>query len=134
MCTRQSFTYGGVDFERNLGFRLTFKIERKNAKVQREAHFLSGLADTVENNLASYDACRHAPANFARRYDIRSQTKPRQCRQNSGIGIGLDREGDQRSEEHTSELQSLIRISYAVFCLKKKIQSNLNNTNTASNN
>src|SRR3546814_3691684 len=29
----------------------------------------------------------------------------------------------QRSEEHTSELQSLIRISYAVFCLKKKIQT-----------
>src|SRR3546814_1677020 len=29
-----------------------------------------------------------------------------------------------RSEEHTSELQSLIRISYAVFCLKKKKQTN----------
>src|SRR3546814_10668018 len=29
-----------------------------------------------------------------------------------------------RSEEHTSELQSLMRISYAVFCLKKKIQRN----------
>src|SRR3546814_10576285 len=28
---------------------------------------------------------------------------------------------DRRSEEHTSELQSLMRISYAVFCLKKKI-------------
>src|SRR3546814_2243137 len=28
-----------------------------------------------------------------------------------------------RSEEHTSELQSLMRISYAVFCLKKTIQS-----------
>src|SRR3546814_2881404 len=28
-----------------------------------------------------------------------------------------------RSEEHTSELQSLMRISYAVFCLKKKIYS-----------
>src|SRR3546814_6157363 len=28
--------------------------------------------------------------------------------------------GEQRSEEHTSELQSLMRISYAVFCLKKK--------------
>src|SRR3546814_8937000 len=27
---------------------------------------------------------------------------------------------DRRSEEHTSELQSLMRISYAVFCLKKK--------------
>src|SRR3546814_8030441 len=33
-----------------------------------------------------------------------------------------------RSEEHTSELQSLMRISYAVFCLKKKknIQNNMN--------
>src|SRR3546814_6338008 len=30
-----------------------------------------------------------------------------------------------RSEEHTSELQSLMRISYAVFCLKKKITTNL---------
>src|SRR3546814_4285199 len=33
----------------------------------------------------------------------------------------LGRDGDaDRSEEHTSELQSLMRISYAVFCLKKK--------------
>src|SRR3546814_1105534 len=31
-----------------------------------------------------------------------------------------------RSEEHTSELQSLMRISYAVFCLKKKIQKYIN--------
>src|SRR3546814_5917079 len=31
-----------------------------------------------------------------------------------------------RSEEHTSELQSLMRISYAVFCLKKKIESHNN--------
>src|SRR3546814_9147959 len=37
-----------------------------------------------------------------------------------------------RSEEHTSELQSLMRISYAVFCLKKKKtqQHILHNTNT----
>src|SRR3546814_20724706 len=32
-------------------------------------------------------------------------------------------EAHQRSEEHTSELQSLMRISYAVFCLKKKKQT-----------
>src|SRR3546814_9820449 len=32
-----------------------------------------------------------------------------------------------RSEEHTSELQSLMRISYAVFCLKKKKISSVNN-------
>src|SRR3546814_1802268 len=31
---------------------------------------------------------------------------------------------DARSEEHTSELQSLMRISYAVFCLKKKTENN----------
>src|SRR3546814_7353230 len=31
-----------------------------------------------------------------------------------------------RSEEHTSELQSLMRISYAVFCLKKKKVQNVN--------
>src|SRR3546814_329516 len=43
------------------------------------------------------------------------------------IGVTASRDGDMavieiadRSEEHTSELQSLMRISYAVFCLKKK--------------
>src|SRR3546814_7910884 len=34
---------------------------------------------------------------------------------------------DTRSEEHTSELQSLMRISYAVFCLKKKITKHTKN-------
>src|SRR3546814_9349446 len=39
-----------------------------------------------------------------------------------------------RSEEHTSELQSLMRISYAVFCLKKKINTKpLIQTNTHRN-
>src|SRR3546814_1811084 len=36
-------------------------------------------------------------------------------------GLFLVRYCRARSEEHTSELQSLMRISYAVFCLKKKI-------------
>src|SRR3546814_7232722 len=35
---------------------------------------------------------------------------------------------DARSEEHTSELQTLMRISYAVFCLKKKQQHNATST------
>src|SRR3546814_7842784 len=35
-------------------------------------------------------------------------------------GPALDPRGRLRSEEHTSELQSLMHISYAVFCLKKK--------------
>src|SRR3546814_7853304 len=40
-------------------------------------------------------------------------------------GLGHDR---RRSEEHTSELQSLMRISYAVFCLKKKKKKKYQNT------
>src|SRR3546814_6302508 len=35
-----------------------------------------------------------------------------------------------RSEEHTSELQSLMRISYAVFCLKKKKNKNISQSNS----
>src|SRR3546814_3865624 len=38
--------------------------------------------------------------------------------------------GGSRSEEHTSELQSLMRISYAVFCLKKKKNTSTLSTNT----
>src|SRR3546814_4516224 len=38
------------------------------------------------------------------------------------------RRKEKRSEEHTSELQSLMRISYAVFCLKKKKIQTTNNT------
>src|SRR3546814_2893352 len=38
-----------------------------------------------------------------------------------------------RSEEHTSELQSLMRISYAVFCLKKKTQTNNHHTHVYHN-
>src|SRR3546814_13454231 len=39
---------------------------------------------------------------------------------NGGAGARRARERHHRSEEHTSELQSLMRTSYAVFCLKKK--------------
>src|SRR3546814_8151834 len=42
-------------------------------------------------------------------------------------GCGLTAPAGIRSEEHTSELQSLMRISYAVFCLKKKKNTTINN-------
>src|SRR3546814_10568369 len=48
--------------------------------------------------------------------------------QNDGDLIGRSATDEARSEEHTSELQSLMRISYAVFCLNKK-----NNDITQSN-
>src|SRR3546814_2706067 len=64
---------------------------------------------------------RH-PARFRHR---RRGVLPRQghCRGFPGghpRGARPARDDDERSEEHTSELQSLMRISYAVFCLKKK--------------
>src|SRR3546814_5087752 len=42
-------------------------------------------------------------------------------RRSGGDGVLSPDEWRARSEEHTSELQSLMRISYAVFCLKKKL-------------
>src|SRR3546814_3268336 len=56
----------------------------------------------------------------------RSAASSRASRSSAAAAIsGMDR----RSEEHTSELQSLMRISYAVFCLKKKNKIlNLQNT------
>src|SRR3546814_9173891 len=44
---------------------------------------------------------------------------------NSTLDELLTIEEEDRSEEHTSELQSLMRISYAVFCLKKKNKNKL---------
>src|SRR3546814_2453199 len=44
-------------------------------------------------------------------------------------GIADDLAESYRSEEHTSELQSLMRISYAVFCLKKKQERSNTNSN-----
>src|SRR3546814_10623254 len=46
---------------------------------------------------------------------------------NQRIDVGGRRRA-RRSEEHTSELQSLMRISYAVFCLKNKKTNETNNT------
>src|SRR3546814_2321522 len=64
--------------------------------------------------------------------DMIGQRAANERRANAQIAPGLsipDRRGELgqceqsfRSEEHTSELQSLMRISYAVFCLKKKNQ------------
>src|SRR3546814_5728821 len=51
-------------------------------------------------------------------HDLPHVFQPRFRSRDGGTGMGLYI----RSEEHTSEFQSLMRISYAVFCLKKKIQ------------
>src|SRR3546814_2462960 len=56
---------------------------------------------------------------------LEHRTKPAQRKLRGRQAQGVFR--GERSEEHTSELQSLMRTSYAVFCLKKKIQYNKKN-------
>src|SRR3546814_2420244 len=59
------------------------------------------------------------PPHGPRRRD-RVGRQGRRGKQDRGDGSRGYRRVGKRSEEHTSELQSLMRISYAVFCLKKK--------------
>src|SRR3546814_8217878 len=61
-------------------------------------------------------------------FDTKPCTQRDEFRQRNAIGqVRADRVGvETRSEEHTSELQSLMRISYAVFCLKKKKTKTVN--------
>src|SRR3546814_9060814 len=78
------------------------------------------------------DSAEHAwPLGAAHRWQVARQAEqrlPRQPRESHGLdGVGIEavrrarfHRAAGRSEEHTSELQSLMRISYAVFCLKKK--------------
>src|SRR3546814_8595930 len=66
-----------------------------------------------------FDTCR---SRSPRKYDRPDRAvglceQSRELEARKQIKEGVDRS---RSEEHTSELQSLMRISYAVFCLKKK--------------
>src|SRR3546814_3396925 len=76
----------------------------------------------VEAAVASYlspDGADRMEAAFARRLDRLSRQVQR-LERNTGLTTEALALFVRRSEEHTSELQSLMRISYAVFCLKQK--------------
>src|SRR3546814_6111193 len=76
---------------------------------------LDDLARAAVDVLQKYVAARHPESPGGVRI-VHSETDDIKM---SARALG-DRAGKVRSEEHTSELQSLMRISYAVFCLKKK--------------
>src|SRR3546814_3438308 len=84
--------------------RIVLDIERHREDHPFEAGFF-GIHDLGQNGLAHIGAKRVGGA--AQQVEF----------------VGGE---DKRSEEHTSELQSLMRISYAVFCLKKKKKQNSN--------
>src|SRR3546814_3537875 len=81
----------------------------------------STRTDTLFPYTTLFRSCAHAIHDFAHLLhtadaSARLSTSRQQSRRGTNQGV---HRGD-RSEEHTSELQSLMRISYAVFCLKKK--------------
>src|SRR3546814_10905106 len=106
----------------NLKFVFFFK-----QKTAYEMRISDWSSDVCSSDLARRGArCRSPPrgrAAAAREPALRPGTGARRCRLRQGrwwrFGKGLACARPRRSEEHTSELQSLMRISYAVFCLKK---------------
>src|SRR3546814_5066020 len=90
---------------------------RRLAERQPQQHEADDhIGDLAE--VAHVEKLRREAAEHRDRARRRAQQRapPHAIRQ---IARGDDREHAERSEEHTSELQSLMRISYAVFCLKK---------------
>src|SRR3546814_3956934 len=86
-------------------------VASKNAKPRRQND-----KREQRRTLASLDG---------RRLTNQSQRRMR-LRYSGKYAFDFDCRFDFRSEEHTSELQSLMRISYAVFCLKKKKHDRIN--------
>src|SRR3546814_9790225 len=88
------------------------QIERDRAKHQAIA---TDIAQSVDHLAERVARSRHLGALY--RFD-RQQAAAGRSEQDIAEKIGRFRR--ERSEEHTSELQSLMRISYAVLCLKKQ--------------
>src|SRR3546814_9460714 len=85
---------------------------------------VQGIAFTCTLALDHCSRLTAMPPVCARAASTRGSSKapamPSICRVNSSRFTLDEQSTASRSEEHTSELQSLMRISYAVFCLKKK--------------
>src|SRR3546814_9655855 len=86
------------------------------------------VADKLADQERHADAGAHAAAKREHRRPFAAELR-RQGGEGGG-GDGHRKHAEPRSEEHTSELQSLMRISYAVFCLKKKKRNKTNYNHT----
>src|SRR3546814_7711317 len=88
----------------------------------RRASFAIGAAMLASSSLAQSTADASSPAPIGNPADwFPADAYPPAAKASGAEGrTGFAVDIDARSEEHTSELQSLLRLSYAVFCLKKK--------------
>src|SRR3546814_8294222 len=98
-----------------------------SVSVATAPDFISSLAKRIENLARSSTAPTAAPADGADHLHGIAAERLREYRRPLRADDQPTAFG--RSEEHTSELQSLMRISYAVFCLKKNTDKP-NKTNT----
>src|SRR3546814_9471201 len=97
-------------------FPYTTLFRSQAAPVRRAIDAADDFREEFAEQIGQHDTDRiRAPRRQAARADMRHVVE-RLRRRKHALTC---RRGD-RSEEHTSELQSLMRISYAVFCLKKK--------------
>src|SRR3546814_1904993 len=119
-----------------LGFLLQQESQDDQTVAQGAGDDRSGQpAELIGNHVVPSDAALLAIVFGigAGMYGARRSDKPHSVRAGhlSGAPVANDIQaivgGNDRSEEHTSELQSLMRISYAVFCLKKKKRKNNDN-------
>src|SRR3546814_2726987 len=92
------------------------ELERLGRRLFRDVIVFRGEVGALHRHLVEG---RQMPVVEAADAQIETVLRGGGCiAQGAGIGEAIDQRA--RSEEHTSELQSLMRISYAVLCLKKK--------------
>src|SRR3546814_3080523 len=92
-------------------------------KFDRDA---AGVADSVAHALGEFEMVAIAGCQIAAGLGDTDDRPSRLQFVDAETIVQIAFEIECRSEEHTSELQSLMRISYAVFCLKKKTIDNTN--------
>src|SRR3546814_9625140 len=99
--------------------RWTGKVLAEHPEQRREIAKNPGMIPAVIEEVLRFES----PGPHAARYVTRDvEVQGVKIPKGSSVDflIGAANRDHRRSEEHTSELQSLMRISYAVFCLKKK--------------
>src|SRR3546814_3898223 len=98
-----------------------FFFKQKTAYEMRISDWSSDVCSSDLRCLAGDAACRRRSHRGLVAEILPHRRRGRRSLSALCLDHGMGHRGG-RSEEHTSELQSLMRISYAVFCLKKKTQ------------